>query len=74
MRRTVYLPDDLAEQVEQYLKDHPQLTFSALVADALRERVAPPDLSAILELAGIVKKAKRRPRLQPEDRAALRDR
>jgi hypothetical protein len=74
MRRTVYLPDDLAAQVEEYLRDHPGVTFSGLVSDALRARVAPPDLSAILELAGIVKKAKRRPRLQPEDRVALRDR
>ena len=74
MRRTVYLPDDLAEQVDQYLKDHPWLTFSGLVGEALRARVAPPDINAILELAGLVPEADRPVREQPEDRAGSGDR
>jgi hypothetical protein len=74
MRRTVYLPDDLAEQVDQYLKDHPWLTFSGLVGEALRARVAPPDINALLELAGLVPEADRPVREQPEDRAGSGDR
>lgn len=74
MRRTVYLPDDLAKKVDEYLETHPELTFSALVRCSLEKRVAPRDLTPLLELAGIVKKAKRHPRLQPEDQAALYDR
>jgi hypothetical protein len=70
MRRTIYLPDDLACHVETYLRDHPGLTFSALVRRVLEERVAPRDLSRILELAGIVKEKEGRPREQPEDEVA----
>jgi hypothetical protein len=74
MRRTIYLPDDLAAATDEYLRRHPEHTFSSLVREALQERVAPPDINALLELAGIVKKTRRRRRLQPEDQVALRDR
>ncbi len=74
MRRTIYLPDDLAADVDRYLKEHPGLTFSALVRGVLAERVRPKDLSRILELAGIVKETRRRRRRQPEDKAARYDR
>ncbi len=53
-KRTIYLPDELAEQVESYLKLYPGKSFSALVQEALAERVAPRDLTPILELAGFV--------------------
>jgi hypothetical protein len=75
MRRTVYLPDDLAKHVDQYLRDHPGLTFSKLVQRLLYQRVAPRDISRLLELAGIVKEVKGgRPREQPEDEVARYDR
>jgi hypothetical protein len=54
MRRTIYLPDDLNERVEEYLKLHHGETFSALVQRGLEQSVAPPDLGPLLELAGFV--------------------
>jgi hypothetical protein len=54
MRKTIYLPDDLAEQVDDYLKLHQGETFSSLVQEVLKERVAPRDPRGILRLAGLV--------------------
>jgi hypothetical protein len=54
MRKTIYLPDELAAQVDEYLQIHRGETFSSLVQRALQREVAPKDLSAILKLAGIV--------------------
>ncbi|KGQ21919.1 ribbon-helix-helix domain-containing protein [Thermus filiformis] len=56
MRATIYLPDDLAQAVEAYLKEHPQTSLSALVQEALRVRLE-RNPAALLELAGIVEKA-----------------
>ncbi len=69
MRRTIYLPDDLAACTDEYLREHPGVSFSNLVCEALRARVAPPDLSAILGLPPLVPEADRPARVQPEDRA-----
>lgn len=71
MRRTVYLPDDLAKQVDEYLQIHRGLTFSGLVGEELRKTVAPRDMRAFLERAGIVPEATRPPGVPPEDRAGL---
>jgi hypothetical protein len=54
MRKTIYLPDGLAAQVEEYLKQHQGMTFSSLVQDVLEREIAPPDLSGLLDLAGFV--------------------
>jgi hypothetical protein len=54
MRKTIYLPDDLAAQVDEYLKGHRGQTFSSLVQQALQEKVGPKDPSAILDLIGFV--------------------
>src|SRR5436189_281483 len=51
MRKTIYLPDDLAAQVSEYLERHQGLTFSALVQEALERELAPPDLRGLLDLA-----------------------
>ena len=67
MRRTIYLPDDLDKRVEEYLRENPKANLSALVQEALEERLAAPDLSPLLELAGIVKE-RREPRWTEEDR------
>lgn len=70
-KRTIYLPDELTEQVEEYLKLYPGKSFSALVQEVLRERVAPRDPRAILELAGFVSSganSDERFRDRPEDR------
>lgn len=67
MRRTIYLPDDLAEQVEAYLREHPRQTLSSLVRDVLAERLRPPNTAAILDLEGLVKDARTPDYVQPED-------
>src|SRR5207248_4341372 len=58
MRRTIYLPDVLAERVEAYLWEHPGLSLSTLVREALEHRLVPPDPGAILDLAGLVPEAR----------------
>ena len=62
-KRTVYLPDELARQIDDYLELHQSKNFSALVQETLRARVAPRDLSGILELAGFVESGG-----EPDDR------
>jgi hypothetical protein len=74
MRRTIYLPDELDAQVEEYLRGHPEKSFSALVQEALEERVAPRDIGALLELAGIVKSAPVNARDRAEDQTILEER
>jgi hypothetical protein len=54
MRKTIYLPDDLAARVDEYLKIHQNQTFSSLVQTVLEEKVVPKNRRSILELAGIV--------------------
>jgi metal-responsive CopG/Arc/MetJ family transcriptional regulator len=54
MKRTIYLPDHLAEQIDVYLDEHPNETLSSLVQGALELKLAPKDLSQLLSLAGIV--------------------
>ena len=57
MRRTIYLPEQMAEQVDQYLRDHPGMSLSTLVQEALRDRIAPRSLKPLLEIAGFVEHA-----------------
>jgi hypothetical protein len=54
MRKTIYLPDDLAARVDEYLKLHKDQTFSSLVQTVLEEKVVPRDPRGILRLAGLV--------------------
>ena len=54
MRKTIYLPDDLAADVDEYLKHHQGETLSSLVQEVLQERVAPRMRPSILDLAGFV--------------------
>jgi metal-responsive CopG/Arc/MetJ family transcriptional regulator len=54
MRKTIYLPDELAAQVDDYLKQHRGETLSSLVQEALEARVVPRKRPSILDLAGIV--------------------
>ncbi len=71
-KRSIYLSDELAEQVDSYLKIYPRKTFSALVQEVLAERVAPRDLTPILELAGFVATGSESSESDPDDR--FRDR
>ena len=74
VKRTVYLPDDLAGRVEAYLREHRSLTFSTLVQEALEHRLTPPDPRAVLDLAGLVPEASMPARQRAEDRVVRRER
>jgi metal-responsive CopG/Arc/MetJ family transcriptional regulator len=54
MRKTIYLPDELAAEVDAYLKRHHGATFSSLVQQALQEKVGMSKRRSILDLAGLV--------------------
>lgn len=56
MRTTVYLPDELAEEVKAYLKAYPGKSLSTLVREALEAHLR-KNPSRLLELAGLVEKA-----------------
>lgn len=74
MKRSVYLPDDLAHDVQAYLLRHPGVTLSTLVQEALAERVRPADTRDILALAGLVPRASTAARRRAEDRHIARSR
>ncbi len=57
MKRTVYIPDDLAERLNKYLTEHPDETLSSIVQSALEVKLAHKDVSKLLALAGIVQEA-----------------
>jgi hypothetical protein len=74
MRRTIYLPDELDDRAAAYVREHGELTFSALVQEALAEHLAPLDPSGILDLAGLVPHASMAARERAEDQHARRER
>ena len=74
MKRTIYLPDELADRVEAHLRERPGLTFSTLVQQALANRLTLPDPQAILDLAGLVPEASSSARERAEDRLVRRER
>ncbi len=55
MKRTVYIPNDLDEKIEEYLAEHPEETLSSIVQEALCRKVAQKNVADFLALAGIVK-------------------
>ena len=57
MKRTLYIPDELWAQLEEYLREHPEQNPSSLVQVALTEKLRPRNGSRLLELAGIVENA-----------------
>ena len=57
MKRTVYLPDHLAERLTEYLTEHPSESLSSIVQEALEVKLAHKDVSKLLALAGIVTEA-----------------
>ena len=74
MRRIVYLPEDLAAQIDEYLADHPGSSFSSLVRELLEARTRRRNTADILKLAGIVKHASMGAREYDENPFGLRDR
>ena len=57
MKRTLYIPDELWEQLSDYLKEHPQENASSVVQVALKDKLRPRNGARLLELAGIVENA-----------------
>ncbi len=57
MKKTLYIPDDLWEQLSQYLKENPTENVSSVVQNALKDKLRPRHGAGLIELAGIVKDA-----------------
>ncbi len=57
MKRTIDIPDALAQRLEQYLQEHPDETLDCIVTEAIEGKLAEKNLAPLLELAGIVKEA-----------------
>lgn len=57
MRRTVYIPDELWAQLQEYLSHHPGANPSSIVQEALADKLRPKNAARLLELAGLVQNA-----------------
>ena len=57
MKRTLDIPDELWEKLDNYLKEHPEENPSSVVNMALKDKLRPRNGARLLELAGIVKNA-----------------
>ncbi|MBF2055824.1 MAG: hypothetical protein IGQ45_01105 [Cyanobacterium sp. T60_A2020_053] len=57
MKKTLYIPDELWEELTNYLQQHPQENPSSVVQMALKEKLRPRNGKGLLQLAGIVKDA-----------------
>ncbi|MFN3265203.1 MAG: hypothetical protein ACK41E_00010 [Deinococcales bacterium] len=53
MKASIYIPDELYQEVQEYLKIYPQKNLSGLIREALEEKLK-PKTSRLLELAGFV--------------------
>lgn len=56
---TIEVPDQLAEQLNDYLKTHPEESIAELLDEALQIKLTPKDSTKLLNLAGIVTDAPR---------------
>jgi len=54
MNHTIDLPETLTQELEQYLKLHPEQTLNNLIQEALAEKIVRKTPSKLLTLAGIV--------------------
>jgi hypothetical protein len=54
MKRTIHFPDVLAQQMDEYLKDHPDETWSGLVQKGVWRVIHRKDPSRLLNLVGIL--------------------
>jgi len=57
MKKTLYIPDDLWEQLNQYLQENPSENVSSVVQGALKEKLRPRNGLGLSKLAGIVSNA-----------------
>jgi hypothetical protein len=53
MKASIYLPNELETVVQNYLQDHPEMSLSSLVQEALEHKLK-PRRNKMLELAGFV--------------------
>jgi hypothetical protein len=53
MKASIYLPNKLEIIVQNYLQDHPEMSLSGLVQEALEHKLK-PRRNTLLELAGFV--------------------
>jgi hypothetical protein len=53
MKRTIHLPDELAQRMEEYLKEHPEETWSGLVQKGVSRVLRRKDPSRLKKLVGI---------------------
>lgn len=56
---TIEVPEQLAEQLNDYLKAHPEESIAELLDEALQIKLTPKDSTKLLNLAGIVTDAPR---------------
>lgn len=54
MKRTIHFPDDLAKQMETYLKEHPDETWSGFVQKAIQQSLHRQETSRLRALVGIL--------------------
>ena len=57
MKRTVYIPDEYANALDNYLKEHPEETLSSIMQEAIQKKLAQKDISKFLALAGLIQDA-----------------
>ena len=57
MKKTLDIPDDLWEELSQYLKENPTENVSSVVQGALKKKFRSCNGAGLLQLAGIVKNA-----------------
>jgi hypothetical protein len=53
MKASIYIPNELEAVVQSYLQDHPEMSLSSLVQEALEHKLI-PRRNKLLELAGFV--------------------
>jgi metal-responsive CopG/Arc/MetJ family transcriptional regulator len=52
MKRTIHLPDELAQQIEEYLNQHPEENWSSIAQKALKQVICRKNPSSLLAVAG----------------------
>lgn len=65
MKASIYIPEELYREVQEYLKIYPQKNLSGLIREALEERLK-PKTSRLLELAGFASLSVKSARSQDE--------
>ena len=54
MKRTIHLPDELAQQIEEYLNQHPDENWSSLAQKGFKQVIRRKTPSSLLAVAGSV--------------------